>query len=317
MTSKAKDEGPAPMQTSRTDDHILLIGHPPITDYFQYVRTKIAQGKTVDRGALATEWRAANAVVRELESSEAGMADDPVLTPLSTESERFAEQQIRDDAAQRILCLTPYQWAIVELDRVVVYQKTINLSYASQIADTLGRTVDEKDLMRIAVGGAAHRPALQIRQPSDGTYTFSCRSNDLRLLSTGILDLQSMQECPATGRPVTALGLFIGFGLNIINVLHVGNRLFLINGSHRAFALRKRGITHVPCLVQRIVQDEDLDVLGVGESRQKIERYLKIKRPPLFKDYFDERLTKQFAVPRNHVMLQVQLTSQYISVPEV
>lgn len=298
-----------------TEDHLLLIGQPPITEFFQYMRTKVANGQPVDRAALAQEWRAANAVVRELETSEAGIADNPIQTPLTSEGERFAEAQIQDPGAQRVLCLTPYRWAMVDLDTVVVYQKHINLAFARLIEEALGDGSTEKDLIRVALAEGPHRPAVQIRQPNDNTYTFSCASGDLRLLSTNALDSQAIDGHQASGRAMAAVGLYVGFGINPINALHVGNRLVLINGSHRAYALRKRGITQVPCLVQRISQDEDLDILGVGDSRQKIERYLKMKRPPLFKDYFNERLTKTVRVPRSQVMLQVQVTSQYFTVP--
>lgn len=83
----------------------------------------------------------------------------------------------------------------------------------------------------------------------------------------------------------------------------------------RVYALRRRGITHVPCLVQDITHDEELDIIGAGEIRQRIDRYMRLERPPLFKDYFDERLTKLLDAPRSYTMVHIQVSSQCIAVP--
>lgn len=299
------------------DEYVLLVGQPPITDHLQFIRTMTADGHSADRAALAEEWRAANKRLHELESTEGGWAADPPLRRLPAHLSEFAEAQLREVAAKQVYRFAPHHWSLVELDRLIVYQKYINVTFVEEIERALGPDPTEEDLARVAVGHGPHRPEIQVRQINDTTYTFSCASKDLRCLNTAILSPDMVQGYQPAGHASAILGLFVGFGVNFLSALHFQGRLILLNGSHRAYALRKRGVTHAPCLIQEITREDELDLLGIAETRQKFERYAKMPRPPLFKDYFDPQLSKRIPVPRSQVMLQLQFTTQYIRAPGV
>jgi hypothetical protein len=64
------------------DDHIFLNGRPPLTEFLGFVTSHTVDGVNADRAALAQEWRAANDHVSQLESLEAGIADNAVIAPL-------------------------------------------------------------------------------------------------------------------------------------------------------------------------------------------------------------------------------------------
>ena len=42
------------------DQHVFLIGRPPITDFLTYVRNLAIDARRRDEGQLVAEWRAAN-----------------------------------------------------------------------------------------------------------------------------------------------------------------------------------------------------------------------------------------------------------------
>src|SRR5439155_17488803 len=117
------------------------------------------------------------------------------------------------------------------------------------------------------------------------------------------------------GNLVGVVGLAVGFGSNFLNAVYVENRLILNNGSHRAYALRKMGITHVPCIVQHLSSRDELDVLGPSEVRHDPDLYLKHPRPQMLKDYFNPKLYKVLPVRRRLRQITVRFEVDEYSVP--
>jgi hypothetical protein len=111
------------------------------------------------------------------------------------------------------------------------------------------------------------------------------------------------------------LGLGIGYGSNFLNVLHVENRLVLGNGSHRAYALRDLGITQIPCLIQRVTRRDELDLVASGEVASSPDRYLKVARPPMLRDYFDPALRKIVPVYRKNRVVRIQYVIEQTDIP--
>lgn len=111
------------------------------------------------------------------------------------------------------------------------------------------------------------------------------------------------------------VGLVVGYGSNYLSAIHVDGRLILNNGSHRAFALRERGITHVPCAVQQITRREELDVVGPEDLKQYPDRYLSGPRPPVLKDYFDPQLRKIVSVPRHQRQVKIAFVVEPLDAP--
>jgi hypothetical protein len=109
--------------------------------------------------------------------------------------------------------------------------------------------------------------------------------------------------------------LTIGFGSNYLNALEVEGRLVLNNGSHRAYALRDLGLTHAPCIVQQVTRRDELDLVASGDVQVNPDRYLKVPRPPLLKDYFDPQLRKVVPVPRKNRLVRVQYGFEQSDVP--
>ena len=49
---------------------------------------------------------------------------------------------------------------------------------------------------------------------------------------------------------------FVGYGGAPINVFMCGNRVVLINGFHRVFALRSIGVTEIPVVIQQVTNPQ-------------------------------------------------------------
>jgi hypothetical protein len=294
------------------DDHVFLIGRPPIGEFLGFIRTMSVDGQNVDQGKLADEWRQANDHVNALEKAEAGIADDVAVSPLPEALQLLTEQVRNEPSFQTNFRMIPTEFGIIELDRLVVYQKFINLGFVGIIKSTFPEKPTEVDVARLAFG--IDRPNAEIKQMQLGnTFGFLSTSNDFRVLDTAILQPQQVLMSP-NGRPVAYVTVAIGFSSNLLNVASIEGRLVLHNGSHRAYFLREMGVTHAPCVVQRVTRRDELEFLG-GEVQQNPDRYLKAVRPPLLKDYFDPKLRKVVTVAKKNRSVRVQLGFEQIDVP--
>src|SRR3989442_364816 len=111
------------------DEHVFLVGRPPIGELMGFIRTMAVNGQTADQGQLAQQWRAANDHVRELEQTEGGLADNPPLDEVPQNLKAPAKEVIESPIFQRAFRLVPTTVHMVELDRLVVFQKFINLEH--------------------------------------------------------------------------------------------------------------------------------------------------------------------------------------------
>lgn len=301
------------IQASVRDDFIVLRGRPSASAFVRLVKTMIADGCLVDEDQAAREWREAREHLRELEVRETGLADQPVLPELPDWMKYLAEEEMRKLAVERFLRYIPYRWALVDLDRTVVFQKTINLGFVKELTTGLPEVPTEEDSLRLCLGQGRKPPAINVIRLPENTYLFSSTSADMRVLEVTPIDPAVVQAHATPGFPSSVLAVFVGFGLNLISGIAVRNRVILVNGSHRAYALRSRGVTHVPCLLGEVSHDDELDLVAPAEVKKNPDWYLKAARPPLFKDYFDPQLRKIVQVQRNNRLLQVHINCQQLA----
>lgn len=298
------------------DQHVFLIGRPPIADFLTYVRNLAIDARRRDEGLFVDEWRTANDRVLELEKAEAGLADDPPILPLPPEMEPLEREILADPTFRQAFRMLPYRLAMIELDRMVVFQKHINLMYVDQIRRRLpDRELTPEELFRLCIPLDIQTVPVQIAQTSPNSYTFVSPSHDFRYHEPVLLDSSQVSDYHRMG-PVTAiLGIVVGFGSNYLNAMHAGNRVVLSNGSHRAYALRERGVTHAPFVVQTVSRREEVEFLGAEELRRNPDRYLSTPRPPMLKDYFDDRLRKILQVARKHRMVTLSFSVDVRDIP--
>src|SRR5687768_6977504 len=116
-------------KSERGQELVWLLGQPQLSDYLDFVKTKVIGGAEVDARALADEWRAANDVYAELERSEAGLADQtkrrPVGRALKPLVRRLEENPWFRDSFDNL----PYSVELVELDKLVCSQDHVERSF--------------------------------------------------------------------------------------------------------------------------------------------------------------------------------------------
>jgi hypothetical protein len=198
---------------------------------------------------------------------------------------------------------------------LIVWQPFVDQTHAEKLKETLSAVPSERELVRFAVGGILPTPTVTVNKMGGNTFLLSSMSHDLRVLDIRALGAESCKEQQCFGFPLAALGIFAGQGPNLIHAFSIGKRTVLLNGTHRVFALRSLGVTHVPCVVQYLSNDEDLDLVGVPELKSNYSLYFESPRPPLFKDYFNRHLYKLLPVTPVRNTLEVEIRVRQSRLP--
>jgi hypothetical protein len=301
--------------TVASDPHVFLIGRPPIGELLGFIKTMVVDGQNVDLGSLTAEWRDANDHVLRLERDEAGLADDPPVGTLADSLVPLAESLMSDPVYRQAYRFVPTDVGVVDLNRIVVFQKFINLSYVDELKRRLGSTPSPEAVFRFALPLQPEQPQFHMMQNAPNMYTLVSPSTDFRFVGNQILQPQNVRSFESDGRPVAVLGLAVGYGSNFLNVLQVENRLVLGNGSHRAYALRDLGINQIPCLIQRVTRRDELELVASGDLATSPDRYLKSPRPPMLRDYFDPALRKIVPVYRKNRVVRIQFGIEQTDIP--
>ena len=290
-----------PTQQDAVYENLYLTGRPKLKHFIRYVRSHAVNPP--GEAELTAEWEAARDVVRTLEQEEAGLADNPTVRMVGLEYKSFLTEFLKDPLVRHGFNTVPTEVAFVELDRMVVYQRHIDLRFARQLESKLGPAPSEDELFRTCLPYDHPQPPVKWSRVHGNQFVFVSPSNDLRFLGTMRMQAEHIKDYPPPGTLVGVVGVAVGFGSNFLNAIYAENRLVLNNGSHRAYALRKMGITHVPCIVQHVSTRDELDLVAADEVRRAPDFFLKHPRPTMLKDYFDPRLHK--VMPVNRRMHQV------------
>jgi hypothetical protein len=303
----------APVATAG-DEAVFLIGRPPLAEFLAFVRNQTVGGQQADMRALADEWRAANDHIQALEAEEAGLADGVQAQELPAALADMAKAVLASPMTQRAFSIVPVRIGMVELDRLVVFQKYINLRYVAELRQQLGDRPSNEELFEFCLPLHANLPQVRMAPVQNG-FVFLSPSMDFRLLEVSPIDPGQIQGYVTQGWPAAIIAVAVGYGTNFLQVVEVEGRLVLGNGSHRAYTLRELGVSHVPALVQVISRKDELPAIGIQDLQQNSDIYLKAERPPLLKDYFDDQLRRTFPVPRTAMQVRVLIVPEPMVTP--
>src|SRR5262245_17717779 len=296
------------MSPEPTDPYVYLYAHTRLEDFLRYMTRESTEGPALDPARLTDEWRAANDRFQDLQQTEAGWADGAIVGSLAKSLEPLVRQVAADPIFRRSFSAVPGQIGLVELDRLAVSQKSINLAHVARLKEQLGRSPDPDTVCRACLPFDHPTPSAEVRRVAKHTFEIVSESNDLRFLESLALSAEQVAGYQGTGPVVGVIGAVVGFGSNFLNALACEGRLVLNNGFHRAYALRALGVTHVPCVVQRLASRADLEHVGRAAVRRDPDLYFGLARPPVLKDFFDPTLCREVRCPQKARHVRVTLT---------
>ena len=140
-----------PVDRDAVDENLYLIGRPTLKQFLRFVKTRAVRPPA--EGTLVDQWQAAKAVVDVLEKDEAGAADDPSIATLDTspENEPLLLEFLKDPLVQNGFNTVPTEVAFVELDRLVVSQHHIDLTYVPLLERELGPSPSQEQIFRVSL----------------------------------------------------------------------------------------------------------------------------------------------------------------------
>src|SRR3989441_3207007 len=226
LAAEPKPEG-QPQQVAAAEN-LYLIGRPTLKQFIRYVR-----GHAVDppaEGALTAEWQAAQSVVRTLEKEEAGLADDPPIRSMGLEYESFLTEFLKDPLVHHNFNTVPTEVAFVELDRMVVYQKHIDLNFARELEGKLGPAPSEEQILKTCLPYDHPQPPVKWSRVHQNKYVFMSPSNDLRFL--GIMPIKStpIKANLPPGNLAAVAGMAAAFAPNFLTASSAVSGLFPTHG---------------------------------------------------------------------------------------
>lgn len=271
---------------------LWLLGLPPLTRFLDFVTDTAVGGEQVNRAALVSEWRTANDYYQSLEHTEAGLANQGTHRPLDAAFLPLADELAQHPHFRRTFDNLPTGFEMVELDRLIVYQQHVSLSFIEQQMARLGPDPDASAVWRFCLPLDTTAAPVKIQQLSSRRFVFRSPSLDLRFHEPTVLQGDLLGGFESFGALAGVIGLKVGFGSNVLNAIRVGDRMLLNNGYHRATALRSLGITHAPCIVQTATRVDELALTTKTRVVEHPEFYFESARPPMLADYFNPRLRK-------------------------
>jgi hypothetical protein len=296
------------------EEWIFLTGRPPLQEFLGLVAAQYTDSQSYDLRALSAEWRLANSRVQDLETAEGGWVDKPTIAPIGRASKALSNEVLNDPAFRRSSYIVPSRLGVVELDRLIVHQTQINLSYIQTIKKSLGASPNPAEVFKCCLPVGQSNAPVRAMRVAQNSYVFVSPSNDFRFLDSAVLRPDQLRDFSTTNSIGNVVGIVLGFSVNHFTVIHAENRLILHNGNHRAFALRDLGVTHAPCAILEVTHPEELAIMAPERVHQHPERYLSAPRPPVLKDFFDPGLRKVLQVPRRLRQVKITFGVESISV---
>jgi hypothetical protein len=312
VTGKFDASVPEPVAAQ---DELWLLGQPPLRDYLKFVKHSVVGGEAMSVRTLTDEWRVANDRYYDLERTEAGIADTAKCRKLPRAMKPLAAELALHPHFRRTFDCLPVDIALVELDRLVVYQPHVTLPYVERLQERLDPAMDAQALFRFCLPTDRRNPPVRIQRIDDRRYLFASDSTDFRFHDAVILKPGQLQGHESFGPISALLGVVVGFGSNFLSVIRSDNRMMLHNGYHRAYALRAAGITHAPAIIQTVTRRDELALVASPAVVDEPAFYFAAKRPPLIKDFFDPTIRKVLPVRRMEKLIEVSFEVREHDVP--
>jgi hypothetical protein len=285
--------------TSPTQE-VWLLGQPPLRRLLDYVERHAKPAHRPTRFELVEQWRAANDHYLALAETEARLADRIEVRALDTHLAPLVEEVRADARFRRTFDALPTRFALVELDKLVVYQTHVRRTFLGTLAQRLRNGADPRALFRFCLPLEQPHVPVKIERAGGKRFVIRSESTDLRFHRAELWKPDQLRDYESFGPVVAAIGLVVGFGSNFLNAIQDDDsgRLLLHNGYHRACALRELGITHAPCIVQTVSRRDELDISADGDVSRSPAFYFNAPRPPMLKDFFDPKIRRAIDIER-------------------
>lgn len=228
------------------DAGLSLVGFMDNQQAIEHLRTACVPANP-DPAVLTTEWQGAVAALGPAVAD----AGNPEILPIPAANQAHINQLIAAPWAAPYLAQVMAQGAtfqLVEADKLLAFQFTVNTDRAATHCGHLNNPTIA-DLLPVCL--PLNEPQLD--------YTFSTidhQSKSVILMTRNTnMDMREwgifVARTPA-GLDSRIAGAQVVMKFPFVQVVRLNGRCYLHNGFHRAYGVRARGATHVPCIVRDV-----------------------------------------------------------------
>jgi hypothetical protein len=256
-------------------------------EVLQHIRTQAIDEEAQRLPAILGAWEHLQPRVVDLLQTEAGTADSMLVEEIPEEHKSVLEDFASDPLFRKTFANLPTAFGLVEIDKLVAPQRTVNLDYVDRLVALLPKSPSMTELLGICLSPKRKMDPIQHLEIAPNTHVFSSPNSDIRFLGAFVkrLSTEDLEYAVSGGLPAAAIIAFIGYGGAPVNVLLSGKRVVLNNGFHRVYALRSVGVKKIPVVIQQ-VRNVQLEFPSVVAGLPK-EYLLNVQRPVLIKDFFE------------------------------
>lgn len=292
-----------------------LFAFAPQAEVLHHIRTQALEEEVGRLQEIMMAWKNLQPSVEKLIQNESGYAETNHVSPIPNEYKPKIEAFASDPLFQKTFSNHSVSFALVEVDKLVAPQRAVNLDYVNRLIDSYPESPTFDELLDICVSPKREMDSIQHLEVSPNTHVFSSPNSDIRFLGAFVKHLtpQDLDYAVMGGLPAAAIIGFIGYGGAPINVIQAGSRIVLNNGFHRVYALRSKGITEIPVVVQH-VRNAQLEFPPELCGLPK-EYLLDNPRPVLIKDFFEPEFTITLRVRDRVKMVTVGIGLSQHEVP--
>ena len=268
------------MVDQRTRSGRFLLGFMDEQEAFDILKGRCIFEETSDED-LRNIWRDSKAAVDALPNPDL----KPEIVEIDSKFREHLDAVSKKPLFSEVTRQGKWRLKSVEIDKLVCFQKHVDTDYSEDV-------VEERDL-----GNAGEliefclplkprkRMIARTFDPEQQVHTLFSPNVDLRILGS------TQGEDPVTKRKL--FGFAVGWGVPFIQVVKFNKRYFLKNGYHRVYALRKNGITHVPCILIQGNSYADTGAAKVGFFPQEL---LMSRKPPTFANILSDDIAPEVNV---------------------
>jgi len=280
-----------------------------------HIRTQALEEEAKRLPDILAAWEKQRRRVADLMNVEIGVPEQIRIQEIPKECNSRISNIGNDELFKKTFGNYPISFRMVEIDKLVAAQRTVNLDYVDRLKKNYPNKPHLEQLIEICISPNRSMDPIQHLEVAPNTHVFSSPNSDIRFLGAFVKHLtkEDMEYAVHGGLPAAAVITFVGYGGAPINVLQAGSRVVLNNGFHRVFALRSLGIESIPVVIQHVtnVQLEfPPQVAGLPK-----EYLLGVPRPVLMKDFFEPEFSITLKVRERIKMVTVGIGVNQHEIP--
>lgn len=293
-----------------------LYGVTTQAELIGFLRTQCVIADNKELESIVSDWRSAAQAFASIQMTHQELPESIRVDELSKPRSPIIDEVESSRLFRQSFSLLPYSIQAVEIDKIVAGQRYVDLSYVDELTKLIPPKPNADFLADFCLSrksGVAPPSELQL---GPNVYSFKSESTDFRFLGgyPKPLDASDLAASTGGGEPVAAVVLLVGYGSPQVNVFKVGGRVILNNGFHRLYALRSRGVTTAPVVVQHITNSAlELPPVIAGLPSQY---QTQAPRPSMMKDFLNPKFTREVKLKARDRSVQIQWNINQVDIPK-